>query len=291
MARGAFREQDGEGAWFGRAACLSRKHSLPSGRQAKLAPTVIEFQDIQKSFRDRSGREFDALAQFTLHVRSGETHCLIGPSGCGKTTSLRLVNRLETPTRGKVLVDGKDIAQADIYSTRRSIGYVIQSRGLFPHMTVAQNVGLLCELEGWTRAATRARVDELLALANLDASRFRHQYPGELSGGEAQRVSLARALALDPPTILLDEPFGALDPITRSQVHLDFLEMLSQLKKTVLLVTHDLHEAFRLADRITLLNEGRIVQTGTESDLRETPANEFVEQFLSAQHYATGGKS
>jgi osmoprotectant transport system ATP-binding protein len=259
--------------------------------EAILVPAVIEFQEIQKCFRDRSGREFDALADFSLQVNAGETHCLIGPSGCGKTTSLRLVNGLETPTRGKVLVDGTDIAHGDLYAKRRTIGYVIQSGGLFPHMTVAQNVGLLCNLEGWATEKTAARVDELLALANLDASRFQDQYPGELSGGEAQRVSLARALALDPPIILMDEPFGALDPITRSQVHVDFLQMLSQLKKTVLLVTHDLHEAFRLADRVTLLDQGRIVQTGTARELREEPATAFASEFMAAQQYAGAEKS
>ncbi|MCL4157283.1 UNVERIFIED_CONTAM: hypothetical protein GTU68_040745, partial [Idotea baltica] len=230
-----------------------------------------------------------ALAQFSLTVHAGETHCLIGPSGCGKTTSLRLANGLETPTNGTVLVNGRDLASGDIYTTRRSIGYVIQSGGLFPHMTVAENVGLLCNLEGWARDKTAARVDELLTLANLDAARFRDQYPGELSGGEAQRVCLARALALDPPIILMDEPFGALDPITRTQVHADFLQMLSQLSKTILLVTHDLHEAFRLADRVTLLNDGRIVQTGTEGELRDAPASPFVTEFLAAQHYTKAG--
>lgn len=245
---------------------------------------MIEYQDVHKSFRDRTGRTIQALAGFSLKVREGETHCLIGPSGCGKTTSLRMVNRLEVPTNGRVLVAGEDVGQGDLYGRRHSIGYVIQKGGLFPHMTVAENIGLLGDLQGWDGQRMASRVDELLTLANLDPARFRDQYPGELSGGEAQRVSLARALMLDPPIILLDEPFGALDPITRTQVHTDFLGMLAELKKTVLLVTHDLHEAFRLADRITLMERGSIVQTGTEQELRESPANAFVEEFLAAQH-------
>jgi osmoprotectant transport system ATP-binding protein len=244
---------------------------------------VIEFKDIHKRFDAANGTRIVALEAFSLGLEPGETHALIGPSGCGKTTSLRLVNRLESPTEGLVLVNGKDVAAAELIELRRSIGYVIQSGGLFPHMTVAQNVGLLCELEGWSASRIQERTDELLTLANLDPQRFGERYPGQLSGGEQQRVSLARALALDPQIILMDEPFGALDPITRAQVHGDFIGLIRQVRKTVLLVTHDLHEAFKLADRVSLMNNGRILQTGTETEFRNSPADEFVEKFLAAQ--------
>ena len=250
---------------------------------------MIEFEGVEKVFHGPDGRDVRAVAGIDLAVRDGETHCLIGTSGCGKTTTLRLVNRLEQPTRGVVRVAGRDVAGTDVHELRRGIGYVIQSGGLFPHMSVARNVGLLCQLEGHDAERVRARVAELLRLVDLPAEQFAHRYPAELSGGQRQRVGFARALALDPPIVLMDEPFGALDPITRSDLHGEFRRLLLQVRKTVLLVTHDLPEAFLLADRISVMHRGEIVQTGTADELRANPANAFVADFLAGHTPAGAG--
>ena len=194
---------------------------------------------------------------------------------------MRLVNRMLEPTVGRVLVGGVDVRELDPIPLRRSIGYVIQTGGLFPHMTVARNVSILCELEDWPRDKTEQRTEELLGMVNLAPGEYAHRYPGELSGGQRQRVGVARALALDPDYILMDEPFGALDPITRTQVHGEFQQLQRKLDKTILFVTHDLGEAFKLADRISLMHEGALVQTGTESELRNAPASPLVEEFLA----------
>jgi len=249
---------------------------------------VIEFQDVNKTFPDPRGGDIRAVRELDLLVREGETHCLIGTSGCGKTTTLRMVNRLEEPTSGRILVGGEDIASLDVFRLRRRVGYVIQTGGLFPHMTVAKNVGIMCELEGWKAPDVRQRVSDLLQLVNLPADEFATRYPGELSGGQRQRVGVARALALDPGYVLMDEPFGALDPITRAQVHEEFQQLLEEVHKTVLLVTHDLPEAFKLADRISIMDQGRLIQTGTSEELTSQPANAFVADFLEA-HVAGHG--
>jgi osmoprotectant transport system ATP-binding protein len=241
---------------------------------------LIEFQGVHKSFTGPDGRAVVAVDGVDLKIDSGETVCLVGPSGCGKTTTLKLINRLLDPTSGRVLLDGRDAAQRDVVELRRRIGYVIQSGGLFPHMSVAANIGLLCELEGWGAERIRARVDELLTLVNLEADAIRDRFPSELSGGQRQRVGVARALALDPELLLMDEPFGALDPITRVQIHDEFERLESLLHKTVVIVTHDIDEAFRLADRVALMEGGRIVQVGSEADFRERPASEFVKDFI-----------
>lgn len=250
---------------------------------------MIEFQGVDKVFGDPRGDPVRAVRDLDLVVHSGETHGLIGTSGCGKTTTLRMVNRLEEPTRGTVRVGGVPVTEVDPYDLRRGIGYVIQTGGLFPHMTVARNVGLLCELEGWSPARRTERVEELLDLVNLPLGDFGQRYPAELSGGQRQRVGVARALALDPETLLMDEPFGALDPITRSQIRGEFRQLLSTVGKTVLLVTHDLREAFELADRVSIMDAGRIVQTGTEAELTANPADDFVREFL-ANHRAGGAR-
>ena len=242
---------------------------------------MIEFDAVDKTFLDPNGGSVVAVSGLTLNVRGGETHCLVGTSGCGKTTTLRLVNRLEDPTRGSVRVGGEDIAGLDPYALRRRMGYVIQSGGLFPHMSVERNVGVMCELEGWPAPTIASRVGELLELVNLPAVDYADRYPGELSGGQRQRVGTARALALDPEILLLDEPFGALDPITRGRMHDEFVDLLAAVHKTVVLVTHDLDEAFRLADRISVMHGGAIVQTGTRGELLENPATDFVADFLA----------
>jgi len=241
---------------------------------------LIELRNVWKVFRDSQGREKEAVRNLSLQVDEGETLCLIGSSGCGKTTTMKLVNRLLEPTRGTILVDGDEIDKIDVIRLRRRIGYVIQRGGLFPHMTVARNVGLLCDLEGWDRKRRTRRVRELLQLVNLPPEEFADRHPRDLSGGQRQRVGVARALALDPEYILMDEPFGALDPITRGQLHDEFRQLKERVRKTIILVTHDLSEAFELGDRVALMSGGELVQIGREEDFRSRPASAFVEEFL-----------
>jgi osmoprotectant transport system ATP-binding protein len=241
---------------------------------------VIEFRSVRKTFADANGKETVALHGLDLRIEPGVVHCLIGTSGCGKTTSLRLVNRLEQPSSGQVLVDGEDVLTTDVTELRRRIGYVIQSGGLFPHLTVAKNVGVLCELEGHATKDVEERVHALLKLVNLSPSKFASRYPKELSGGQRQRVGIARALALDPDYLLMDEPFGALDPLTRGELLSELQPLLSGLGKTVLLVTHDLNEAFALGNRVSLMHEGHLIQTGSSEDLVQSPATEFVANFV-----------
>ncbi len=249
---------------------------------------MLELQNVAKTYTGPDGSSAFAVRDLNLTIRAGETHCLLGTSGCGKTTTLRMVNRLVVPTEGRVLLGGEDVAELDAIKLRRRVGYVIQSGGLFPHMTVARNIGVMCELEGWPVPKIEARAHELLDLLNLKPEEFATRYPGELSGGERQRVGVARALALDPAHLLMDEPFGALDPITKRQVHAEFQRLQQDVQKTILLVTHDLTEAFRLGDRVTLMHEGRVIQTGTETELRQQPAGPFVEEFLDAHVTGSG---
>lgn len=241
---------------------------------------MIQLAGVSKTFPMPGGTSHVAVDELELEVKTGETLCLIGGSGSGKTTTLRLINRLLEPSAGHVLVDGKDVALEDPIALRRTMGYVVQRGALFPHMTVRQNIGLLCELEGWDKERTRVRVDELLELMRMSPGEFAQRYPSELSGGQAQRIGVARALALDPPILLLDEPFGALDPITRRELQTEFLELRRARQCTMLLVTHDLDEAFRLGDRIGLMEKGRLLQLGTAQDLLQRPASEHVAEFV-----------
>ena len=199
------------------------------------------------------------ISDLNLTVRRGETVVLLGESGCGKTTTLKLVNRLLTPSAGEVLVEGKATTAWDPITLRRRIGYVIQEGGLFPHFIIARNVGLVPDLSGWDRERTRERVRELLQLVGLDPDHFAERYPRELSGGQRQRVGVARALAADPPLLLLDEPFGALDPLTRASLQREFADLTKRLGKTAILVTHDVREALILASRIGLMHKGQLV--------------------------------
>lgn len=240
---------------------------------------MIELVELTKVFASPEG-EVVAVDGVSLEVPTGNVLCLIGTSGCGKTTTMKMVNRLIEPTRGAVLLDGDDVRERDVIELRRSIGYVIQKGGLFPHMTIADNIGLLCELVGWDGERRRRRIGELLELVNLPVDDFGARYPKELSGGQRQRVGVARALAVDPPYILMDEPFGALDPITRTQLHEEFRQLQRTVAKTIILVTHDMAEAFELGDEVALMDAGRIVQIGREEDFRERPANDFVKSFL-----------
>lgn len=217
---------------------------------------LVEFRDV--SYQVPSVPS-PIISNLNLQVLRGETLVLVGESGCGKTTTLRLINRLLLPTSGQVLVDGKATSEWDPIKLRRQTGYVIQEAGLFPHYTVERNVGLVPALEGWEESRIRNRVLELLSLVGLDAQRFAQRYPGELSGGQRQRVGVARALAADPPLLLLDEPFGALDPLTRASLQNEFAELSEQLGKTAVFVTHDLREALRLGSRIGLMHAGRLV--------------------------------
>ncbi|MBI3926242.1 MAG: ATP-binding cassette domain-containing protein [Armatimonadetes bacterium] len=246
---------------------------------------MIELDRVSKVFPTPQG-SVTAVHEVSFEVEAGETLCLIGTSGSGKTTTMKMINRLIEPTRGTVRLAGKDVQDLDLIRLRRQIGYVIQKGGLFPHLTVERNVGLLCELEGWLAAKTRERVHQLLELVNLSPHDYAARYPEELSGGQRQRVGVARALALDPGTILMDEPFGALDPITREQIHQEFLQLRREVKKTIILVTHDMAEAFDLGDRVALMDEGRLVQIGTQDDFRDRPASEFVVSFLK-RHLAS----
>jgi osmoprotectant transport system ATP-binding protein len=217
----------------------------------------IEFIDVTYSISGTPAH--DLVSQISLQVRAGETLVLLGRSGSGKTTLLRLINRLLTPSQGQVLVQGRSTQAWDPIRLRRSIGYVIQDAGLFPHFTVAENVALVPTLERWEPARISARVDELLQLVGLDPREFAARRPNQLSGGQRQRVGVARALAADPPVLLMDEPFGALDPVTRAELQREFLALAKRLSKTIVFVTHDLREALLLASRIILLHSGRIV--------------------------------
>ncbi len=244
---------------------------------------MITFNNARKEFGSDNGK-IVALEGLNLTVEKGETVCLIGTSGSGKTTALKMINRLVEPTAGSIEVNGKDVSKVDVIRLRRSIGYVIQRGGLFPHMTVSENIGLLLKLENHDSASTKNRVAELLELVNLEPAKFARRKPRELSGGEQQRVSVARALAFEPEIVLMDEPFGALDPITRHELHQEFRNLRNTVSKTTLIVTHDLSEAFKLADRIVLLDAGHEIQTGTARDFVENPANEFVEKFVAAHN-------
>ncbi len=219
------------------------------------------------SYRVENGREL--LYELNLEVRRGETLVLLGRSGCGKTTTLKLINRLLTASSGDIEVEGRSLREWDVIQLRRRIGYVIQEVGLFPHFTIEQNIGLVPKIEGWAKGRIHQRVEELMRLAGLDPQ-IAARYPHELSGGQRQRVGVARALAADPPILLMDEPFGALDPLTRVELQQEFLALQSRLKKSVVFVTHDLREALLLADRIALMDDGRLVTILTPDEFTES---------------------
>ncbi|MFF4896536.1 ABC transporter ATP-binding protein [Streptomyces sp. NPDC001068] len=239
---------------------------------------MIRFEQVTKRYPDGT----TAVDGLSFEVAEGELVTLVGPSGCGKTTTMMMVNRLVEPTSGRILVDGEDVAGVDPVRLRRRIGYVIQQVGLFPHRTVLDNTATVPALLGWKRARARERAAELLDLVGLDPGTFGGRYPDQLSGGQRQRVGVARALAADPPVLLMDEPFGAVDPVVREQLQDEFLRMQAAVRKTVLLVTHDIEEAVRLGDRIAVYGQGRIEQYDTPGAVLGTPATPYVAGFVGA---------
>ncbi|RIJ55306.1 ABC transporter ATP-binding protein [Clavibacter phaseoli] len=229
------------------------------------------------------GQATPAVDGITLEIPAGKIVMLVGPSGCGKTTTLKMINRLIEPTEGRVVLGDEDVTGIDGDELRRRIGYVIQAGGLFPHMTVAANIAVVPKMLGWDAARIRARVDELLELVSLDPEQYRDRYPKELSGGQQQRVGVARALAADPPVLLMDEPFGAVDPITRQRLQDELIRIQAELQKTIVIVTHDFDEAVKLGDWIVVFAEGaRIVQYDTPERILAEPADAFVEEFIGS---------
>jgi len=241
---------------------------------------MIKLENLTKQFTQKNGQSVNAVDNVNLMVPEGEMCVLLGPSGCGKTTTLKMINRLITPSSGKILINGEDTSGMDTVTLRRNIGYVIQQIGLFPNMTIEENITVVPRMLGWDKARCKSRAEELMEMVALDAKKFLHRYPREMSGGQQQRIGVIRALAADPPVLLMDEPFGAVDPINREVIQNQFLEMQRALKKTVLLVSHDIDEALKLGDRIAVFRQGRIVQCASPDELLAKPANEFVGSFV-----------
>ena len=243
----------------------------------------VEFDHVTKSYDARATKAGapGAVNDLSLEIPAGKICVLVGPSGCGKTTSLKMVNRLIEPSSGRILLDGVDAATRDTTELRRGIGYVIQQTGLFPHQTIEDNVVTVPRLLGWSKERMRARAEELLTVVGLDPSRYARRFPAQLSGGERQRVGVARALAADPPIMLMDEPFGAVDPIVRERLQNEFLRLQEQLAKTILFVTHDIDEAIKMGDLVAVFQAGGIVaQYGPPSEILASPASEFVARFV-----------
>ncbi len=240
---------------------------------------MISLQDVTKQYPDGTV----AVHELTLEIDEGVICALVGPSGCGKTTTMRMINRLIEPTGGTIRVAGEDVTSLDIQELRRRIGYVIQNSGLFPHYTVRKNVGTVCRLLGWDRQKIAARVDEMLELVDLEPDTFGDRYPHQLSGGQKQRVGVARALAADPPVMLMDEPFGAVDPIARERLQDEFLALHARVRKTVVLVTHDIDEAAKLGDRIAVLKQGGFLeQYDRPAAVLGFPTSDFVADFVGS---------
>lgn len=245
---------------------------------------MIQFKGVHKQYHDG----YQALKNINLELKEGEITVLIGPSGCGKTTTMKLINRLINPSSGSILIHGKDISTLDPVKLRRKIGYVIQNIGLFPHMSIAKNVGVVPRLQKWEKAKIEARVDELLRLVGLDPGVYRNRYPSELSGGQQQRIGVIRAMAANPDVILMDEPYSALDPISREQLQDELIRLQQELKKTIVFVTHDMDEAIKIADTIVLMKDGEVVQTGHPEQILRRPANDFVRSFIGQKRMQAG---
>lgn len=244
-----------------------------------MSQVAIEFQNVSKKFHNTN---YYAVDHVNLTIHEGEFITILGSSGCGKTTLLKMVNRLYEPDEGKILLFEENIAKVDVVKVRRRIGYVIQQVGLFPHMTISDNVAVVPKLLKWDKEKVEGRVKELLTLVGLEPEEFKKRYPAQLSGGQQQRVGLARALAIEPKIMLLDEPFGAIDAITRTSLQDELLRLHSGLKKTFLFVTHDINEAFKLGTRVIIMNEGRICQFDTPKNIASNPADTFVKTLIDS---------
>jgi osmoprotectant transport system ATP-binding protein len=245
---------------------------------------MIHLDKVTKVYPD--GKE--AVSEVSLSVEQGELCVLLGPSGCGKTTTMKMINCLIPVTSGKIFIDGVDNTSMNEDELRRNIGYAIQDVGLFPHMTVAENIATVPALKGWTKAKQKERAQELLELLRMDPHEFMHKYPRELSGGQRQRVGVARALGADPPVLLMDEPFGAIDPITRVELQNELLKVQQEIRKTIIFVTHDIYEAIKMGDKIALMNDGRLVQYAPPADLLFRPKDAFVASFVGADRALKG---
>lgn len=237
---------------------------------------MIEFVDVNKNFG-----EYHIIKNLSMKIEKGKITVIIGSSGCGKTTTLKMINKLIIPTSGKIYIDGEDISQKDTIKLRRNIGYVIQQTGLFPHMTVKENIEVIAKIENIDKNKMNMRTRELMKMINLDYEKFSERYPLELSGGQQQRVGVARAFALDPAIILMDEPFSAVDPISRRQLQDELVAIQKKLEKTIVFVTHDIQEAVKIADKICLLNNGEIMQYDTPENIIKNPKNDFVRKFVN----------
>jgi osmoprotectant transport system ATP-binding protein len=252
----------------------------PSGPSSRPAAATLEFREATKRY---PGQDHPAVDGLSLEVPAGEICVLVGPSGCGKTTAMRMVNRMIEITSGDILLDGRSVTERRPAELRREIGYAIQQIGLFPHLSVAGNVATVPRLLGWSKERIRTRVDELLELVNLDPHDTRDRYPAQLSGGQRQRVGVARALAVDPPLMLMDEPFGAIDPINRERLQNEFLRLQREIRKTIVFVTHDIDEAIKMGDRIAVMQQGgKLAQYAPPAELLMYPQGRFVEDFVGA---------
>ena len=250
---------------------MANTHSSTPGQEIRLEKLTKRYPNQSK----------DAVKEFNLVIPAGELVVFVGPSGCGKTTTMKMINRIIEPTSGAILIGGKDVTHTPAHELRRNIGYVIQQIGLFPHLTIGSNGATVPQLLGWDKARIRARVDELLTLVGLDPNEYRDRYPKQLSGGQQQRVGVARALAADPSVLLMDEPFGATDPITRVRLQKEFRALQRELKKTVVFVTHDFEEALLLGDRIAVLSDqSHVEQYGTPLEILSNPATDKVKSFV-----------
>ena len=249
-------------------------------QQTDSPRVMIRLEELTKRFPGSSTNAVDGL---TMDIYEGEIVVLVGPSGCGKTTTMKMINRIIEPTSGRIILDGDDVTAADPDQLRRRIGYVIQQIGLFPHMTIAENVATVPKLLGWSTEQVDRRVDELLEMVHMPPGTYRDRYPKQLSGGQQQRVGVARALGGDPAVMLMDEPFGAIDPITRDRLQNEFLRLQSEVRKTIVFVTHDIDEAIKMGDRIAILQEGsRIAQYDTPENILTAPASDFVRDFIGS---------
>ena len=249
-----------------------------SGSAPDAGKIAIRLEGLTKRF---AGQREPAVDGLTMEIPQGEIVILVGPSGCGKTTTMKMINRIIEPTSGRIILDGEDVTKVNPDQLRRRIGYVIQQIGLFPHATIAENIGTVPRLLGWRKERIAERIDELLEMVGMDPGQYRDRYPKELSGGQRQRVGVARAMSADPDVMLMDEPFGAIDPITRERLQNEFLRLQEQIKKTIIFVTHDIDEAIKMGDRIAILQEqSHIAQFDTPERILVNPANDFVSDFI-----------